>query len=101
MVGRLIGRMGREGTIGSATFGKDELSVHAEFSATTKSIIKPPTAYGYVVHSEFEPVAAIQLTNDRRIWMHADLAPRLQSYTAAVLMAMAYYTNNLNQIYAT
>jgi hypothetical protein len=46
-----------------------------------------------VVNWDLNAVGAIQLTNDRRIWMDETLPQRLQAKTAAVLMAMAYYVN--------
>ena len=93
LVGRLVCQMGRPGLVGNATFGKEEFNVHAEFNSPSMSVIKPPSAYGYVVNRDLSPIAAIQLTNDRRIWMDKALPTAIASNTAAVLMAMAYYVN--------
>ena len=92
-VGILQCQMGREGPIGYATFGEDNLRIDADFTGKAGSFIRPPTAYGYVVNVETKPVAAIQLTHDRFIWMHDSLKDALRSPAAAVLMAMAYYIN--------
>ena len=93
MLGRLVCQMGRPGIVGTATFGKEQLNVHAEFNSPSMSVIKPPSAYGYVVNWDLKAIGAIQLTNDRRIWMADAISDEFKSNTAAVLMAMAYYVN--------
>ena len=92
-MGSLWCQMDKDGFLGTSKFRKNVYNLHSVYTTGGSSFVKPPTPYGYVAYDDITPAAAIQLTNDRAVWLEPALDGVKKGQLAGTIMALAYFQN--------